>query len=1018
MKITDLSLKNKKTVMIISVIVLLGGLISYFSLGKLKNPTFSIATALVVTEYPGASPTEVEKQVTEPLEQAIQRMGSLKSVKSESRAELSTIFVKMKSFYSGKELKQIWNELRERVGDAQAYLPSGARRSLVVDHFGRTYGVFLALTGEGFSYPELKKYAKFIQKKLKRCKDVAGVTLFGIQEEMVQVEISRQRLAEIGINPDQIIRILQEQNKVVPSGYLTSGGEKIRATTTGVFTSLDDIKNLIVKGEKSNQLVLLKDIAELRKITVEPPQAVMRFNGKKAIGIGVSTVSGGNTIVVGDAVEAEIDELTSQLPAGLKINTINFQSKSVKKSINNFLLALIEAIIIVMAVLFVSLGFRSGLVITNGLLFNIAALIIIMLMLGVNLQNVSIAALIIALGMMVDDSVVVSDNILERLRADGSSRDTAGREAAQATGFAQFIATFIAICSFLPIYLAKSSTGQFCESLFLVVAIALSVSWLQAMTVVPVIGGYLFKVKKKAKKAKAYSGRFYQKYRQILRYWLKRRWPLMLIMLGLLLIASYGFDFMKTQFFPKAVRPQFQVNYWLPEGSSIEKTSQDLKKIEKYILTLNGVKSVATSVGSGPPRFMLAFTPEQPNPSYGCMIVNTETAQDVPGIIKKVDSYLDKHFPQAEPVICRFSTNGGPNIGIHARIFGPDPEVLCKFSAQAEAIMREEGGQEIRNNWRQKVKVWVPKYSQPRGSLSGINREDIGQSLLTYSQGFPIGIYREGHNLLPIKIRFPKKDRNNNSNLATVPVWGEQGRNSVPLGAVVNSAELKLENPVIHRLHRFRYISAMCNPPEGGTINDFQKKLKKRFEKELSLPDGYWLEWGGLYKLMKSSNKSVSVKVPIALILMLIGIIILFDGLIQPLMIILTLPLSIIGISFGMVIFQKPFNFLATMGFYCLLGIMIRNGVILVQEIDRTIKKQDDPYQSVVEASVTRIRPVLITAFCTSLGMIPLISDVLFGSMAITIISGLLFATIITLVYLPVLYALLHRIYPKQKTNR
>jgi multidrug efflux pump subunit AcrB len=812
----------------------------------------------------------------------------------------------------------------------------------------------------------------------------------------------------MGITPVSLMRALEERNKVVRTGRLTSGGEKIQIYQSGTFRSLEDIRDMVIRPADSDQLVRLGDIADVRRTTPDPPDPIMRFNMKRAIGIGISTVAGGNTIVMGDSVKAEIRELMKELPAGLKIHIVNFQGTAVKKAINRFITGLIQSILIVIVVLVLFLGFRSSLVIVNGLLFNIAALFIIMRIFGVNLQNVSIAALILALGMMVDDSVVISDNILVRLRQGNMDRDTAGVQSAKATGFAQFIATFIIVASFLPIYLAESATGVFCESLFLVVAIALSVSWFQAMTVVPVVGGYLFKVKKKGKEK--FSSRLYRVYRDVLRAGLRHRWAVIGLMVALLVISNFCFGFIKQDFFPLADRAQFQVNYWNPQGTGLVKTSEDLKKIEKHVLSMKGVRSVATSVGSGPPRFLLGFTPQQPNPSYGCIIVNTETTKDVPVLIRSVRKYLKSSFPQANPVVSGFTMGGAPSMKIEARFFGPDPDVLRDLAGQAMEIMREQGGVDIRDNWRQKVKVWEPEYVQSRGLMTGITREDIGRSLLAFTTGLPVGVYRKAQNMLPILLRFPAWQRKNNSELDTIPVSGQGSGRTVPLGTVTRNVPPVFENPIIHRLHRMRYISALCNPPAAETSVSFRKKLLPLFKKKIDLPPGYRLKWGGTYKMMKTSNDSVNEQLPVAMVLMVIAIVILFNDLLRPVMLILTLPLSIVGIAIGMLLFGKPFDFMANLGFYCLIGIMIRNGVILILEIDSLIKQGKDPYESVVEGSVSRLRPVLITALCTSLAMIPLIGDRLFGSMAVTITAGLIFATIITLVYLPVLYAMLRRI--------
>ncbi|MBT3256001.1 MAG: efflux RND transporter permease subunit [Deltaproteobacteria bacterium] len=1009
MNITDWAIRNKTTVMIFSLFIVLGGISAYFNMGKLKNPTFTIQTAVVITEYPGASAEEVELQVTEVIEKAAQKLGSLKHVRSMSQPDISTVFVDIQDSFPPDAMPQIWNNLRERIHNAQGLLPQGAGPPQIIDHFGQTYGVFLTLSGAGFSYEELRRYAEYMQKRLKGCDDVAEVKLFGIQPQQIVVELSRTRMATLGIHPHDIINSLQAQNLITYSGSLNAQQQKVSLMPTGNFQTVEDIRNLVVSGANGRQQVLLGDMALIERRYQAPPQVLFRHNGKPAIGIGISTVSHGNTVQMGNAVEKKLKEMTAHMPAGLTLDIVNYQSREVMESVKDFITSLLEAIAIVLVVLMLSLGFRSALVITNGLIINIAGTFLVMYWLGIDLQMVSVGSLILVLGMLVDDSVVVTDNVMVRLRDGNLATDKACVDAARATGWPQIVATAVACASFLPIDLAQSSTGQFCKTLFDVVAIALAISWLQAMIVVPVMSAKILKAAKQKKTETPYQNSFYRVYRFLLNNALRFRWLTVLFMAGLLFLAGWGAEFMKQVFMQPADRAQFQINYWLPEGTRIERTSADLKELGKELRSWPEVESVTTTVGSGPLRFLLTFTPQQPHSCYGIIIVNTRSADDVDDLVQRTRTHIASRYPDADPLVIPFNESGGPEYEVEARFSGDDPKILRALSEKAKGIMANHPqSKNVRDNWRNRISIWTPEFSQVDGKAMGITRPDVAHALLRLTHGIPMGHFRERDRLIPILVRAPKSERFTTPDLDNVPVWGN-GNESRPLAALITGHEVQMQDAMIWHYDRIRTVTVQCNPKANFTTVKLRNELAPLIE-AIPLPPGYSLSWGGMYEFANESNQSVYAQVPLALALMLALVVLLFNGVRQPLIIILTLPLSIIGITAGLLLTHKGFGFMAMLGMLSLIGMMIRNAVILIGEIDQWIAKGTERYQAVIQASLTRVRPVLITACTTTLGMIPLVNDNLFGSMAITIMGGLLFATVLTLVFIPTLYVIFFRI--------
>lgn len=1023
MKLVEFIVRQRAVVVFATLLLVIGGLRAYFQMGKLEDPEFAIKTALIITRYPGASPVEVEEQVTDVIERAVQQLDALDVVRSISRAGVSIVYAEMDKSYRGDRLPQVWDELRRKVNDAQPKLPPDAGPSQVRDDFGDVFGVVLALKGEGYSYADLKHYADILQRELLLVDDVSRVELWGEQREVVNIEISRPQLAELKVHPKMILETLTRHNKVVDAGALDLDGERIRLAPSGTFASVEEIGDLVVRGNPndpmtlgapSTDLVLLRDVATIERGYLDPPMSMMRFNGQPAIGVAISTISSGNVVQMGEAVHRRLDELMTEFPMGLEIGTVAFQADNVQEAINGFMLNLIASVAIVIAVLLVTMGMRSGLLIGSGLVLTILGTLIVLSAMGVDLQRTSLGTFIIAMGMLVDNAIVVVEGILVRLQKNEPRMQAVARPVVT-TAWPLLGATLIAILAFLPIYLSDDNTGEYCESLFIVVGVSLLGSWLLAMTQTPVFCDMFLKLKPGQAGTDPYAGRVYRFYAKLLEKALHYRLVTLAVMAGLLIMAIWGFGHVDQTFFPNATRNQFMIDYWLPEGARITSVADDLEAIEQHLRQEPGVVSVATFVGSGPPRFYLPYEPELPNPAYGHLVVNVETPADINRLHASMETWLKEHFPQAEPRVRHYSLGPSGSFDVEARLGGPDATVLHQLAQEVEAAMRADPNtKDIRNDWRQPAKTCVPVYSQARGRRTFTSRAEMAVSLRQGTSGMPVGYYREGDDLLPIFVKAPKAEREDLDNLGNLPVWGHT-YNSVPLQQVVSDIELQWEDPIRRRRNRRPTITVQCDS-QGALATTVFDRLRPRIE-ALTLPAGYELQWGGMHEDSSEAQATVFSKVPIAAILMSLIVVALFNAFRQPLIILLVLPLSVIGITAGLLLTGQPFGFMALLGAMSLFGMLIKNAVVLLDQIDGEIREGKPAYEAVVDSSVSRMRPVAMASLTTVVGMAPLLTDPLFNTMAITIMFGLSFATILTLFIVPVLYVIFFGIHPAEENG-
>lgn len=1016
MNIAEASIRYKTITLVMTVLIIGGGIYSYERLGRLEDPEFTIKDAQIFTRYPGATAMEVAEEVTDEIETAIQQLGQVKRVTSISQAGLSTIQVEMKDKYDKETLPQVWDELRRKVNDAQSKLPPGTTPSLVYDDFGDVYGVFYAVQGDGYSYAELKDYVDTLRRELLLCEDVGKISIFGDQPEVVYVEISRARLARLGLSPRAIYASLAGQNLVAPAGDFRVGSRYIRIQPSGEFTSVEEIGDLLILQDDATATKLyLRDIATIRRGYVDPPNSIMHFNGRPAIGLGISTVSGGNVIAMGASLDRRLRELQAETPIGMEIGVIAHQAEAVSTSINGFVVSLAEALAIVVGVLMLAMGLRSGILIGVILLLTILSTFIIMDIQGIMLERISLGALIIALGMLVDNAIVVVDGILVNIQKGMDRIQAASRVVAQ-TIWPLFSATVIAVLAFAAIGLSQDSTGEYCRSLFQVILISLMMSWVLAITVTPLLGVMFLKVKATDGKVDPYGGMLFAGYRAFLHLCLRWRWATVALLIGLLSLSIYGFGFVKQSFFPDSTRPQFMIHYWLPEGTHITRTEADLKKIEEHLMGLDEVTDVSAFVGRGALRFLLTYSPEDANTAYGLLLVGVRDYRRIDDLIPGIQAYLDDQFPDAQAFSRRFMLGPGDPSKIQARLRGPDPDMLRTLAAEVRKIMlAEPDATDVLDDWRSRVPLIRPIIAETQARNAGITRADVARALQTASRGTQIGIYREGNDLLPIIARPPESERTDVSDLNNVQISSPVAGKAIPIRQVLLGFESQSENAIIRRRDRLPTLTVKCDPKVGQAadlLGKLQPKIEARFAElrdQWNL-SGYTLEWGGEYEDSANAQAALAGKLPVTGLLMVLVLIFLFNALRQPVIIVLSVPLAIIGVTVGLLLTGQAFGFMAILGFLSLMGMLIKNAIVLIDEIDMQIAEGKDSYVAIVDSGVSRLRPVAMAAMTTVLGMIPLVADAFFVSMAVTVMFGLAFATVLTLMVVPVLYAILFRV--------
>jgi multidrug efflux pump subunit AcrB len=1019
-------IKNTTTSWMLLLVLLVGGIISYLGLGRLEDPQFTIKEAMVFTYYPGANALQVEEEVTAPLENAIQALPYIDYVDSISKAGFSQIHLQIKSTYQSSQLPQIWDELRRKVRDKQSSLPPGAMAPMVMDDFGDVFGVLLAITGEDYNYQELVDYADYLKRDLATLDGIAKISIAGAQKEQVFIDISRERMTNLGIPLSRLYQLLNTQNAVEDAGHIRIGDEYIRIHPTGEFTSVQDMGDLLVSLPGSEKLIYLRDIANISEGISEVPVHLVNYNQQPSLHLGISFNSGVNVVKIGEKVRAKLQQLDSNRPLGIEMHTLYDQPAEVDASSSGFVLNLIISIIIVIAVLLLFMGMRAGIIIGAILLITILGTFIAMKVLNIELHRISLGALIIALGMLVDNALVITEGIMVGIQK-GLTRTRAAYDIVKQTQWPLLGATVIAITAFAPIGLSPDSTGEFVGELFYVLLISLLLSWVTALTLTPFLCHLLFEkdekkslnMKKGDVEVDPYQGILYDVYRKVLSTMLHHRGKTMLIMVLALFIAIAGFGFVKQSFFPPSNTPMFLVDVWLPEGSDIRSTQEKALMLEGYFQQQEGVQFTSSTVGQGELRFMLTYGPERQYASYAQVMVRADERDQIAPMIATARTWVADNIPNAFVKFKRLQIGPGTSAKIEARFSGPDQEQLRQLAEQAKVIfMQDEDAANVRHDWREREKVIRPIFNEENARRAGISRQDLDNLLQLSFSGKQVGVYRDGTTLKPIIIRPPAYERLDVEGLSDLQIWSPVFSRYIPIQQVVEKFDVVFVDPIISRRDRKRTVEVYADPDLSSdlTANKLFVRLRPQIE-AIPLPAGYTLEWGGEYESSKDAQASIFSSLPIGYLIMFIITVLLFSELRSALVIWACVPLAMIGVSAGMLGLGAEFGFMALLGLLSLSGMIVKNGIVLVDQIRLELDQGKERYDAVFEASVSRLRPVMMAAVTTILGMLPLLTDPFFSAMAVVISCGLGFATLLTLGVVPVLYAMSHGI-DNKSTNK
>ncbi len=1012
MNLAEISIKNPLLGTIGMIVALVGGLLAYQNMPRFEDPEFTIRVAKIITQYPGASPREVMNEVTEPLETALQQLSEVETLDSISTAGKSEISVEIRygASQTKADLQLAWTKVRNKIDEAQRHLPPGARETIVNDDFGEVYGIYYLLTGEGFTPVELTAYAEDLRRDLLLVDGVAKVRIIGEQEEAIFIEFSQERVAASGIFLNQVYNTLTQQNSVSPAGEISLGDERIHIHPTGDLNSVEALQNLVVSSSSSDSVTRLGQIANIRRGYLEPVKQYIRYNGQPALGIGIANVPGANVVKIGHAVDRKLSEIEVNRPIGITLHEFYHQGKVVDSSIRSFGWNVVAALVIVFVTLVVFMGLRSGVVMGATVLLTMAATLFIMWVAGIPMHRISLGALVISLGMLVDNGVVVTDAIQVGLEK-GRNKLEVAREAASKNFKPLLAGTIVGILAFAPIGFAPGDTAEFTGSLFWVVLISLSLSWILAFTVTPMLCHWIFpQGVRNLDTSVAGEQRFLQVYRNLIRVILARRYFTLLGVLGIFLVSLWGFQFVKAGFFPASTSPQIVVDFFLPEGTGIERTRNDVILLEEHVKKLDGVEDVQTLIGESALRYMLIYQASSPNASHGQLLVRTVRYQDNDRLIREIQAYVEEAFPDAQAKAWKFQLGPGGGSKIEAKFSGADPGVLRDLANQAKTIMAADGEAVlIKDDWRRQVPVIQPVYSQNKGERLGITRKAVSEALDEHFDGRQRGLYRERDNLIPIISRSQEKERLEPWSLPSVQVISQISQKTVPLAQVIDGGILTWRDARLLRTNRILSIKVQCDPALGVYADDLFSRLKPRIE-AIDLPEGYSLQWEGEFGESAEAQANLASTIPLAFLAMILVVVVLFNSIRQPVVIWSVVPLGIVGVVSGLLLTETPLEFMGMLGLLSLSGLLIQNSIVLVDSTDQVIASGVPRFDALIEAAASRLRPVTMGAFTTVLGVLPLYFDAFFRSMSVVLIFGLSFATLITLLVTPVLYSLLFRI--------
>lgn len=1040
MHLSELVFRKKKIFYFLIACFVAGGILSYQNISKLEDPEIVVMMAKVVTVYPGASAHEVEMQVTSVLEDAISELADIESIKSQSSANVSVVDVELKMTVPQNEIPQRWEFLRRKIQKVVPSLPNGAQQPMVLDDIGDVYGMFYGVTADGFSYQEMSDQAQYLKDNFLQVQGVRKVAIYGEQESVIDIVLAPEKMAQMGIMPIQIMSAIQDYSASLYAGALKTGNQQLRVNVTGKVNSLEALRNIVIKG-LNGELFKLSDVASVTRNYSDPLHNTFYINNKKALGISISMESGENIVELGKRVEARLSELQQTLPAGYEFTKVFFQPDVVEDSINDFMVNLIMSVLIVVVVLMLTMGLRSGLIIGGGLLLTILATFPFLLIAGGTLQRISLGAFIVAMGMLVDNAIVVIDGIMVSLQTKGR-RKTSFTKPARRTAWPLLGATVIAVAAFLPAVLSKDTAGTYVHDLFVVLCISLIISWILALTQVPLFSAMFLKTRARKIDKKPYDGFMFKAVRRALVFFLQHKSVTVFFSVIVLITAAYNFKNVKQTFFPDFNYNQAYIEYKLPYGTTPEKVQADLAEITNYLRSFDEVEMVATSQGMSPTRYCLVRPLGEVADHYGELIVNFEDYQTMIRMKPQFEEYLRNTYPNAYIRIRKYNLSIKATHTVEAQFSGPDPAILRQLSKQAEAIMHQSPYSDkptICSDWEPMGKSLEAQYAVDAARRNGTNRSDVSYALLSATEGLPLGVVYDGETPLEMRLKMRNGDGTKIGNLNDIPVWNmlpnidaidessimglfygmkslDELKNdvirSVPMSGVTHGVSMAWEEQIVHRVDGKRTIQAQCEPIDGYAPALLRQDILDQVE-AIPLPDGYNLTWMGEYELQGTALKNIFAFLPITIMIIVFVLILLFNDYKRPLIVMLCIPMAIIGIVPGLILTGQPYTFIAIIGTFGLIGMLVKNSIVLLDEIDKQIREGMAQYYAIINATISRTRPVIMASLTTILGMIPLFFDPMYSSMAVAIISGLLIGTVITLIFVPILYAVFYGVNAK-----
>lgn len=1013
-------------------VLIIGGLWAFTQMPKLEDPAVRVKQALVVATYPGASAHQVELELTDPIEKSIRQMPGIDHIESSSYADMTIITVELHPTVKDDELEQQWDLLRRKVENIKPSLPKGSQVMTVADDFGDVYGMFYALTGDGLSDRQLSDYAELIKREVLAIDGVTRVDIYGKRQECININLKEEKMANLGVLPTEVIQTLNGQNATSYAGYYDNGTRRIRVTVDDKFRSVEDIANMLIAGHDDDQL-RIRDIADVSKGYEKVTRNAMLRDGERALGISIACSSSHDILKVGDKVEEKLGQLAERMPVGVEYNKVFFQPERVSDSLYTFLINLLESVVIVVVVLIFFMGFKSGVILGMSLAVIVFGSFLVLNGFDGTLQRVSLAAFILAMGMLVDNAIVIVDGILVDLRS-GKPRAEALTSIGRKTAMPLLGATLIAILAFMPIFLSPDTSGVYVRDLFIVIAVSLLLSWLLALTHVPLMANRL--LHPKVSEGETYKGKAYDMLDKVMGVCLSHRLMVVGAAVVLLVGSMSCYPFLQQSFFPDMEYDQLYIEYKLPEGYNSTQVENDLEQMRKMLMQCKDVTHVTTSIGGTPSRYNLVRSIATPSLAYGELIVDFTSPETLVEHLDSMQRTLNDRFPDAYIKIKRYNLMY-KKYPIEICFNGPDPQVLHQLTDSAMAIVRNSDKVCLpTSDWEPQVPVLTVDYNQQAARTSGLSRGDVALSLMSYTDGIPVGTFYDGIHPENIYVKCHTDKGEEVENLDRVNVFGmmpnvgnvfnrstvqklmsgrldkddviRQVTSTTPLSQVSKGIDIRWEEPVVVRYNGQRQQRLQCSPSSGVSTESARQSIAKTIE-SISLPEGYSLSWEGEYKASTQSKQYLFKGFPLSVVMMLLILIMLFNDFRRPAIIFSCIPLVVVGVFPSVLLSGKDFGFVAIVGILGLIGMMIKNGIVLIDEISLQISQGKPLDRALIDSSKSRLLPVMMASLTTILGMIPLISDSLFGSLAVTIMGGLAAGTIIILIFIPVLYSLMYK---------